>query len=246
MKVFFSVIIPALNEEHFLPRLLRSLQKQQFTNFEVILVDSESKDKTISEAKKFGKYFPLTILTNTKRNVSRSRNMGAEKANGEYIFFIDADNSINSNFLLEMEKKLIKGYDMIVPAVTPDSKKLFHRVNFFLANRSIQILRKIDLYFSTGGNLLVHKTAFNTLHGFDESLFICEDHDLVQRAKKEGFRVGFSYNPKVMFSVRRLEKEGAAVALKYFVSSIYIIFFGKITKKIYNYEMGGEYFEHEK
>jgi glycosyltransferase involved in cell wall biosynthesis len=98
MKVFFSVIIPALNEEHFLPRLLRSLQKQQFTNFEVILVDSESKDKTISEAKKFGKYFPLTILTNTKRNVSRSRNMGAEKANGEYIFFIDADNSINSNF----------------------------------------------------------------------------------------------------------------------------------------------------
>ena len=246
MKAFFSVIIPALNEEHFLPRLLKSIQEQNSRDFEVILVDSESKDKTVSEARKFEKFFPLTIITNTKRNVSRSRNMGAAQAKGEYIFFIDADNYVHPDFLSEMEKKLKKGYDMIVPAVTPDSKKLFHRVNFYLANRSIQILRKVGLYFSTGGNLLVRKSAFDLLQGFDDSLFICEDNDLVQRAKNEGFKVGFSYNPKVSFSVRRLEKEGAAVAIKYIVSSVYIIFFGKITKKIYNYEMGGEYFEHEK
>lgn len=246
MKLFFSVIIPALNEEVFLPRLLKALQEQHFTNFEVILIDSESKDKTVLEAKKYAKSFPLTILTNKIRNVSRSRNMGVENAKGKYIFFIDADNYIHPAFLQEMETRLKKSYDVIIPAVIPDSKKLVYRVNFAIVNRLIQLLKSVGLYFSTGGNLIIEKGVFNKLKGFDESIFICEDHDLVQRAKKEGFKVDFAYSPKVVFSVRRLEKEGITMVLKYFVSSLYIVFFGKITKKIYNYEMGGEYFEHKK
>ena len=76
---FFSIVIPALNEEHYLPRLLLDLSKQTFQDFEVILVDAKSDDDTIGMAKQFEKKFgTLTILNSDKRNVAHQRNLGSQ------------------------------------------------------------------------------------------------------------------------------------------------------------------------
>lgn len=245
MKPFFSIVIPAFNEERLLPRLLEAISHQTFTDFEVILVDANSTDKTIEEATKFLKKFPLSIISTTERNVSGSRNIGALKAKGEYLFFVDADNYILPTFLKEMRTVLEKNYQMIIPAITPDSRNFYYKTAYETANLFVFFSQKIKLSFSTGGNIIIKKAAFDKLHGFDKTIFVGEDHDIVKRARKNGYRVIFVNNPKVIFSIRRLEKEGGAMLLKYLFSTIYIVFFGKITRKMYNYEMGGDHFKNK-
>lgn len=242
MNPHFSVIIPAYNEERLLPRLLESLTKQSFTDFEVILVDANSTDLTKKEAEKYLKKLTLTILTTHEKNVSASRNIGAEKAKGSYLFFIDADNYIHPAFLHEVSRLLEKGYHLVIPAIIPDSRQFMYKIAYRITNFLVFITGKIGLSFSTGGNMVLEREVFEALHGFDKTIFVGEDHNIVARARKKGFRVVFTFKSKVVFSVRRLEKEGGAVLLKYFFSTLYIVLFGKMTKKMYNYEMGGEYY----
>lgn len=242
MDVMFSVIIPAYNEEKLLPRLLTALAQQTYQDFEVILVDANSTDSTVSEAKKFTNKFPLSILQIDEKNVSASRNLGASNAHGKYLFFIDADNYVRSAFLKDAVGILERNFQMIVTSITPDSKNLFYKLAYKTANFLVWLAWKVNITFSTGGNLVVEKDVFEKLHGFDKSIFVGEDHDIVGRARKKGFRMTFANNPKVVFSVRRLEKEGGAMLLKYFFSTLYIVLFGKMTRKMYNYEMGGEYY----
>lgn len=242
---FISVIIPAYNEELLLPRLLEALTHQTYKDFEVILVDANSSDKTVSEAKKFSNKLKLTITTIYEKNVSASRNLGSTKARGKYLFFIDADNYIHPAFLNEIEKLLEENYQMVVTSITPDSRNFYYKLAYKAANILVRLAWKFNITFSTGGNLLIEKDVFESLHGFDKTIFVGEDHDIVGRARKKGIKVTFVNNPKVVFSVRRLEKEGGAMLLKYFFSTIYIVIFGKMTKKMYNYEMGGEYYKKE-
>lgn len=99
-KPFFTIIIPALNEEVALPNLLGDLAKQTFTDFEVIVVDGHSDDKTVEKTKAFEKKFnKLQVVTSNKRNVSYQRNMGAKNANTDWVVFLDADNRIPEYFL---------------------------------------------------------------------------------------------------------------------------------------------------
>jgi glycosyltransferase involved in cell wall biosynthesis len=246
MKVFFSVIIPALNEEHFLPRLLTALKNQKFMDFEVILVDANSTDKTVEVTKSFSHDFPLQVVHTASRNISASRNIGASKANGTYLLFIDADNYIPHNFLYEIAAIMQKPIDMIIPAVVPDSKKFKYKIAYSFVNFLVSASQMARMPFSTGGNMVIKKSVFNAIHGFDETIFVGEDHDIVGRVRKIDANIIFMSKPKVVFSVRRLEKEGVAVLLKYFISTLYIAFFGKITKKIYDYQMGGDYYRKQK
>lgn len=241
MKVFFSVIIPALNEELFIPRLLDALSRQTFKDFEVILVDADSTDKTVEITKDYKKKLPLTVVTNTHKNISRSRNMGASKSTAPYLVFIDADNYISATFLENMYKLVGKGYEMILPEVRPDSEKFFYKILYSGVNIFVNAAKKVHRPFSTGGNFVIKREVFNKLKGFDESVFVSEDHEIVNRANKMKVNIAVT-NHKVIFSVRRFEKEGFGVLVKYFISTLYVAFFGKITKKIYNYQMGGDYY----
>ncbi len=242
MNPHFSVVIPAYNEEVLLPRLLEAISNQTFKDFEVILVDANSTDKTIEVAKKFSNKFTLKIVEINEKNVSASRNLGASKAKGEFLFFIDADNYVYPAFLKDMIAILETGYQMVIPSIIPDSKNLYYKIAYKTANIIIWLTWKFKLSFSTGGNLVVKRHVFEEIHGFDKTIFVGEDHDIVIRARKNGYKIGFFNNPKVIFSVRRLKKEGGVMLFKYFISTIYIMLFGKMTRKIYNYEMGGEYY----
>ena len=75
---YFSVIIPTLNEELYIPNLLTDLTHQKVFNFEVIVVDGKSSDKTKLIVGLFKNKLPLTFLESSKSNVSLQRNMGAK------------------------------------------------------------------------------------------------------------------------------------------------------------------------
>ena len=87
MKPFFSVIIPTLNEEKYLPNLLDDLTKQKEENFEIIIVDGKSEDRTIDVAMKYKNKYLIKTVVSQKRNLCYQRNFGAKNSVGEYLVF---------------------------------------------------------------------------------------------------------------------------------------------------------------
>ena len=83
-----SIVIPAYNEENYLPRLLRSIQAQDFPDVEIIVADADSTDRTAAIARSAGARL-------TRGGVPAvGRNNGARLAKGDYLLFIDADTVI--------------------------------------------------------------------------------------------------------------------------------------------------------
>lgn len=240
--ILFSVIVPTLNEEDYLPKLLLDFSKQIQKNFEVIVVDGNSEDNTEKEALKFGKYFPLTFCKVKKRNVSFQRNYGAEKAGGGFLVFLDADSRIETTFSSNLKRHVVGEKDLLfLPTLMPDDHSRKNKILFKLINYIIELSQSLNKPFSSGGAIFISRKLFFKISGFNAKLYLCEDHDLIQKARKQGVKAEVLKDVKVVFSLRRLKKEGQIPVLyKYTLASVYALINGEITNRIFNYEMGGK------
>lgn len=90
-----SIIIPAYNASGFLPRLLHSILRQDYQDYEVIIINDGSSDETLRIASDFeNKHNKIHVLNKSNGGVSSARNCGIEKARGEWIYFCDADDEL--------------------------------------------------------------------------------------------------------------------------------------------------------
>lgn len=230
MKV--SIIIPTLNEEKYLPLLLKSIKKQRFKDYEIIVADANSKDKTLEIAQKYG----AKVVKGGLPGVGRNR--GAKIAQGEFLFFLDADVILPRNFLKKAYNEMQKRYlDLATCEFKPISNLLIDKVSHELINLFIK-LSQFSTPHAPGFSIFVSKRLFERVGGFDESIKIAEDHDFVRRASKlRPLRILESTYIKV--SVRRLEKEGRIrLAKKYLYVELHRLFKGELKKDIINYEFG--------
>ncbi len=227
-----SVIIPTLNEEKYLPILLESIKKQTYKDYEVIIGDGNSTDKTINIAKKYG----CKIAGGGSPAVGR--NKAAKKAKGEYLIFLDADVFLPDNFFSELLEKAAKyKFDVASSFSEPDSPRLIDKFMVRFFNFYCFILQKISPHAS-GMFIFIKKSLHVSLNGFNEKLKLSEDHDYVVRAAKHG-KFSFLTSPRIKFSVRRFNKEGrAGIILKYLYAEIYRLFHKEIKKDIVKYEFG--------
>lgn len=240
-NTFFSVIIPTLNEENYLPKILSDFVKQRQKNFEVIVVDATSEDKTKERALKFSKYFPLEFYEIKERNVSFQRNFGAQRAKGKYLLFLDADCRVNTMFTRKLYIDILrmKG-SLFLPTLITEERSSKNRVLFKLINSVIELSQSLNKPLSSGGSIFTSKKLFSQLNGFNEDLYISEDHNLVQRARKLGIKAKILKDIKVVSSLRRVKKEGQVVVLyKYLLALVFMLVNGEITSRIFMYEMGG-------
>src|ERR1043165_3801173 len=138
---FFSIVIPTLNEERYLPQLLLDLSRQTFRNFEVTVVDARSEDQTILTARQFQNRFEhFRILESDKRNVSHQRNMGAQTAWADWIIFFDADNRLPKDFLQRIRILVEEREpDLLSSWFKPDSEDLSYRIIALLSNITIAL-----------------------------------------------------------------------------------------------------------
>lgn len=244
-KPYFSIIIPTFNEERYLPRLLNDLKNQKEKIFEVIIVDGSSFDKTRNIVNQFNQDLTIKFFQVRKRNVSYQRNFGASKAQGQYLIFLDADCEVNSLFIKNLKNIIEKRKGLFfIPFILPDREHSEYKIIFNFVNILIEFSQNFNKPFSAGGSMVIDKHFFKQLGGFDEKLFMCEDHDLVQRAWRWGVRVKFLPNIKVRFSLRRLKKEGhLKLFYKYLIASAHYLFVGKVKNKIFDYDMGGQIYQ---
>ena len=251
VKPFFSIVIPTLNEEHYLPLLLNDLANQTFNNFEVIVVDAESGDKTLEKAKNFeDKFSKISLITSKKRNVSHQRNLGAKSAISDWVVFMDADNRLSSYFLqgLKYRQELLNP-DLLSTWIKPDSEDKKDKAAATFINVIIDVQKTTTTPYLLESMLLVKKGVFTKLGGFDETLTWGEGSDLLRRLIKNNYKFSFVKDPKYTFSLRRLRKQGtfntfrnvAQIELARLANSE---FSKKISRRLYPMD-GGKYFEAE-
>lgn len=239
---YFTVVIPTLNEEKYLPRLLTALIGQTFRDFEVIVVDGNSDDKTTTEFKKNEKKLPSSrIIITDKRNVSFQRNRGAYAANGKYLVFLDADVQIETTFLEEIHLSAIKkNFKLATTYILPDSEKKVDKVMLALSNLGQEIAKIINKPFLGEYNTIIDREIYLKLKGFRENVTMSEGHDLAIRALKKNIETVILPEPKVIISLRRFRSEGTLSVLRKCAQAfIYILFKGPITHKMFEYKMGG-------
>lgn len=223
-----SIIIPTLNEEEYLPILLSQIKKQNFSDYEIIVADAGSKDKTVEIAKSFG----CTIVKGGLP--AKGRNEGAKVAKGDLLLFMDADNIFLPDGFLEKLISEFKKRNLGVASfpIYP-AGNWFDKIAYFLYNSWAKISQNF-LPHATN-SILIKKEIFEKVGGFDEEIKIGEDHDLARRAAKIS-KFGFIETKPVFTSARRFELEGRILTYgKYILAGIYMLFFGPIKRNIFLY-----------
>ena len=100
MTPFFSIVIPLYNKEPFIEKTIQSVLDQTFKDFEIIIINDGSTDKSLGEVECLNDE-RISIFTIINQGVSHARNHGIHKAKGHYIAFLDADDYWESEFLTE-------------------------------------------------------------------------------------------------------------------------------------------------
>lgn len=235
-----AVVIPTLNEEHFIGRLLDSIAQQTVVPKELVVVDAYSQDDTIEEIKKRQKKLSnLRYFRIPKSTISRQRNFGAGKTTVPHLLFLDADMVLKEKDALERYfKEILKRKPDVAAAKNlPDAEYWKDLVYFKAENLLIKLLK----YFwpvITARNLYVTREMFNRVGYFDENIPVGEDQDLVQRIVKKKGRLIILKTVNLHTSTRRIEKEGRRkYALRMILFGLNILLRGYKKSKI-NYEFG--------
>lgn len=241
--LFFSIVIPTLNEEKYLPLLLKDLAQQTFKDFEVIVVDGQSQDKTVTKVERFKTKYPLECLITSQPSVSHQRNLGGKVARAKWIIFMDADNRVPAFFLQGVKYQLEKHpqTDLFSCWVDGEAYSLSDRPLMELANITMDLYAKVKPMVA-GALIGVKKSVFKKIQ-FDETLTLSEDHDFVVKAIAENYRFRFFREPRYVFSLRRFKKEGTLkIARIYAKAQLYHLMGRKMTEPQTDYPMGGNHY----
>ncbi|MCJ7740686.1 glycosyltransferase, partial [Candidatus Microgenomates bacterium] len=180
--------------------------------------------------------------TSEKRNVSHQRNLGADRARGKYLVFLDADCDIDPTFLEELHIEAVKrNFPFATTWIRPDSDDTGDKLMVLASNLFQELAKGINRPYAGGYNTIIKKEIFKKIKGFREDIFISEDFELALMAKKKGVEVTILKEPQVVWSLRRFRSIGTLPALRKCAKSlIWTALKGPITQKIFDYPMGGD------
>lgn len=235
-----AIIVPTLNEEHFIGYLLDSIAHQSVLPKEIVVVDAYSRDKTVSEIRQRQKILPqLKVFRLPRYTISRQRNFGVAQTTAPHLLFLDADTELRGKDVLKryFEKVLKKKPDLAIATNKPSTEHWKDEVYFRAMDWIFKISKPI-WPIATCMNMYMKRTAFESIGGFDDSIAVGEDLEIVYRLVKIGGKYSIISDPKVHTSPRRFEREGRIrFALKSAKSFIRIVRHGYRNNPI-EYEFG--------
>lgn len=175
-----SIIIPSKNSEQTIAECIRSIRSQSYKPIEVIVVDAFSADSTREIAKRIG----ARILTHLGER-SSARNLGAKCANGEYLYFVDADHELGPDAVAAC----IMAIETSDGVLIRDQDKIRDsRISRLVASRR-RMLSYDPLNVAVR---FVRNDVFHRLGGFDTDLYAGEDLDFHRRFLLHGFKMAYS------------------------------------------------------
>ena len=193
-----SVIIPTHNRAHTLPRALDSVIKQSSSPLEIILVDDGSSDNTSTLIRQ--DYPDVHYLHQPNQGVSAARNLGISESKGEWLAFLDSDDEWLAD-KLKTQQALLQ---------TDPQLRLCHTEEIWIRNgKRVNAMKKhaksggriylncLPLCVISPSSVIIHRSLFDELGLFDETLPACEDYDLWLRICA-GEAVGFVEQPQIL------------------------------------------------
>ncbi|MDO5570980.1 MAG: glycosyltransferase [Bacteroidales bacterium] len=230
----FSIIIPVYNRPQEMAELLESLAKQTLLDFEVIIVEDGSTQKSKDLANKYTNIFSVTYHFKSNTGQSDSRNIGAKMAKGEYLVFFDSDCIIPENYFQTVKDELNKrnidcwgGPDAAHESFTDIQKAINHSMTSFFTTGGIRGGKKpVEKFCPRSFNMGIAKYAFNKVNGFRDTLG--EDIDISLRLREAGFNTNLIHKAFV-YHKRRVD-------IKKFFKQVHI--FGQARIALYKQHPG--------
>ncbi len=245
---FFSIIIPTLNEEKYVPHLLSDLKRQTNANFEVLVVDGKSNDKTKQKVLSYDKHLALTFIESPKRNVCSQRNLGARNAKAPWLLFIDADNRLPNFYIQGLRYQIDKNNPYYFTSfMNADSKHSLDKTIAQVINTYLLSQKNTKNPSVLEAMIGVKKSLFSSIGGFEETIEFAEGQDLTKKILNKKYPLHIFKEPKYTCSYRRLRKEGILKVLR---NSAYLILaqqtgitLDSTTYQKYYPMLGGDYFK---
>ena len=204
-----TIIIPAFNEEAYLPSTLDSIQtsvahlrSHSDAEIDTIVVDNSSEDATAAVARSKG----ATVIHEPVQGIARARNAGAGHADGDVLVLVDADVILPPTLLAEIHTA------MSDPAYVGGAVEVEYRPKRRSMRVYLRAWRLLSRFtgMAQGATQFCRKTAFDEVGGYDEKAWIGEDADFFWAVKKLARRtdrtVRFIKEPCVRASSRRFDK----------------------------------------
>ena len=214
LSKLLTIVIPCKNEGITINQTLSLLNFQNgIDGVKVIVADSSDDETTYHLENRNRDYFNLDIIQGGLP--SKARNKGAERATTPFILFMDADMMIlDTNLLQEcMDIIMDERLDLLTTKVRTTNGKY----NYVF--RTFDLIQGITRYitpFCLGGFMLIRKSTFITLNGFDEEAKVAEDYLLSKQIKTNKFKV----HRKTIFTLpRRFENKGLWYMTKLMIQS---------------------------
>lgn len=202
-----SVIIPAHNEENFLPLCLGSLKNQDFKeNYEIIVVDNNSDDKTVEIAK----MFCAKVVVETQRGVCFARSRGAKEARGDIIVSTDSDCVFPSDWLTNIYVAFSGDLDAVAVfgPFEYGPKPHWGRAYSTILFKTVEYFYSIKgrLIYVAASNSAYRKSILEAIGGYNTKLAQGGDEfDLLKKLRRKGKTIYLPEN-RVSTSSRRLNK----------------------------------------
>ena len=206
-----SIVIPAYNEEEHIAAALQSALKQNYSDFEIIVVNNNSHDNTANIIATF----PVKVINEINKGTHFARERGRKEAQGEYLAYMDADCLPDPDWL----QKGLECFSnkSVVAASGPyayyDDSGFFLSISLFFQKYIYTLVNFILQTFKIGGTMIggnsfFRSSALQAIGGFDTKItFYGDDTDTAKRISRQGKIV---FSPKVIMrtSARRFKAEG--------------------------------------
>lgn len=190
----FSIIIPVYNRPEELQELLESIDKQDFRDFEVVVVEDGSLKKSAQLLQTYADKFSTHYLYQENKGPGLARNNGAGCASGRWLLFLDSDCLLPDNYLRLVAEEVASedfdcfgGPDKAHPSFNTIQKAIGYAMSSILTTGGIRGGReKLDVFYPRSYNLAVRNSVFHSLGGFSNMRF-GEDLDFSMRLLEKGY-----------------------------------------------------------
>lgn len=206
-----AVIIPCLNEEQYIGKLLEDLTKQNAKPNEVFVVDCDSKDRTVKVAEQFMNQLPLSVFQSPYRSAAAARNTGADAAKSDFLLFLDADMRIKPDFIERlMNKASSERVDFVSPRLKTESHHpvdhlVMWGLNFWNYFYHMLLRKHVG---GVGGAMLIKKSTHEAIGGYNPKLKEFDDIDYMMKMWKHKVSFAFCWKAAANHSNRRLVEQG--------------------------------------
>ncbi len=180
----FSIIIPVKNEEAELAKCLKFLSNQTFKDFEVIVVNDNSRDNSMNVAKKFdAKIIESSGINST---IGAVRQAGCEYASGEILCNTDADCEPYPDWLEILNNSFKDHYAGIAGLLRAKDGGFKGKYFIYHYNFILRLSHLFDVPGVFGANFAIRRDVFNRAGGFNKNIKLSEDFELALRASLYG------------------------------------------------------------